>query len=76
MITVCLYFSMVTTRGGGFDSGSGSGAEPIDERMQEFITSEVIHGIMEATSVIFGTIKEGIIGSWMNVSGHFGLRLQ
>lgn len=53
---------MVTTRGGGPGSGSSScfGTKPINERMY-FITSEISHGIMEATPVIFSTIKEGII---------------
>ena len=52
---------MVSTRGGAFGSGSGDGDEPIDERLYEFITSEITHGIMEATTMIFGTINEGIM---------------
>lgn len=57
LIIVCLYFSMVTTLGGG--SGSSYGAESIDERMCEFIMSEITRGIIEANLVIFGTIKKG-----------------
>ena len=52
---------MVTTRGGACGSGFGFGAEPIDKRLHEFITLDITHGIIEATVVIFGTIKEGIM---------------
>ena len=55
-----------TTRGGlssgsGFGSGSGSGANPIDKRLREFITAEVTLGIVDATLLLFGTLKEGIM---------------
>ena len=47
--------------GSGLGSGSGFGAEPIDERLHELIEAEVTRGILDATPVIFGTVKEGII---------------
>ena len=53
--------SMVSTRGRASGSGFGAGVEPIDERLREFISSEITYDIMEATLVIFGTIKEGIM---------------
>ena len=59
---------MVVTRGGSYIgvgasgcSGSGSGTGVMDDRMREFISSEVTHNIIEQTPVIFGTIKEGIM---------------
>lgn len=52
---------MVTTRGGASGSSSNAGAKPMDERLHGFITSEITHGIMEATPMIFSTIKEGIM---------------
>ena len=56
---------MITRQGGssgeGTCSGSGSGVEPIDERMCEFITSEVTHDILEQTPVTFSTINERIM---------------
>ena len=43
---VLLFLRMVISiRGGG--SGSGAGVEPIDERMQAFISSETPHNILE-----------------------------
>ena len=56
----------MVTRGGsglgsGSRSGSGSGAEPIDERLRDLIATEVTHDILDATPMIFGTIKEGIM---------------
>ena len=45
----------------GEGSGSGSGSEPVDERLHEFIASEITRGILDATPVIFGSIKEGIV---------------
>ncbi|XP_052621903.1 uncharacterized protein LOC111883756 [Lactuca sativa] len=56
--------SMVTLRErpvGGSGSGSGAGSEPVDDGLREFIASEITRGILEATPVIFGSIKEGII---------------
>ena len=55
---------VMITRGGlgsgsGSRSGSSSGVEPIDERLHELITTDVIRGILDATQVIFGTVKEG-----------------
>ena len=46
---------------GGSRSSSGSGAEPVDERLCKFISAEVTHGILDATPVLFDTIKEGIL---------------
>ena len=61
-------FSMVTLRerpvggsGSGSGSGSGAGSEPVDDGLREFIASEITRGILEATPVIFRSIKEGII---------------
>ena len=47
---------MVITQG-----GSGSSVEPVDERLRELIATEVTPDILDATPVIFGTIKEGIL---------------
>ena len=44
-----------------FCSCSVFGVEPIDERIREFISSEITRGFLEVTPVIFGTIKEGIM---------------
>ena len=56
---------MVITRGGdsnsSYGSGSGSGIEPIDERLRMFIAAKVTCGIVDATKAMFGTIKEGIM---------------
>ena len=60
---------MVVTRFGvgGSGSGSGSGAgsgdatDVIDERLRELIAAEVTRGILDATPVIFGMVKEGIM---------------
>ena len=52
---------VVSTRGEGSGSGSTAGIEPMDERMQGFISSEITLGILEQTLVIFGPIKEGIM---------------
>ena len=53
---------MSTYRGG---SGSGSrlgyGAEPIAQRIREFVSSKITCGILDGTLVMSGTIKEGII---------------
>ena len=62
-------FSMVMTRlgAGGSGSGSGSGAgsgsptDGIDERLRELIAAEVMKDILDATPVIFGTVKEGMM---------------
>lgn len=57
-----MLFHMVTSnRGGGSGSGLGSGDEPIDERIHEFVIIEITHDILEATPVMFGSIKEGIM---------------
>ena len=58
--------SMVVTRhgaggsGSGSRSGSGSGyaTEPVDERLRELIAAEVTRGILDATPLIFRTVKE------------------
>ena len=58
---------MVVTRFGAGGSGSGSGAgsggptDGIDERLRELIAAEVTRGILDATPVIFGTVKEGMM---------------
>lgn len=51
----------MTTWGFGFGSGSSAAVEPINERIHEFITSEIMHGILDMTLVMFGTIKEWIM---------------
>ena len=62
LISVCLIFSMVvSTCGGGSGSSSGVGTELVNERMQEFISLEITHGILEQNPVIFSSIKEGIM---------------
>ena len=55
---------MVVTQGGsgsGEGSGLGSGAASLDDRIQEFISSEITQNILEYTHAIFGSIKEGIM---------------
>lgn len=47
--------------GSGLGLGVGAGSEQVDDELCEFITSEITRGILEATPVIFGSIKEGII---------------
>ena len=49
--------------GGGSASGLGSvtATEPIDKRMQEFISSQIKCGILEQNPVIIGMVKEGIL---------------
>ena len=62
-------FGMVVTRFGAgesgpvFGSGVGSGdtIDVIDERLRELIAAEVSKGILDATPIIFGTVKEGIM---------------
>ena len=39
----------------------GSGSEPVDEGLREFIASEITRGILESTPINFGSIKEGIV---------------
>ena len=64
-----LQFSMLVTRfgaggsGSGYGSGAGSGdtTDVIDERLREPIATEVTRGILDATPVIFGTIKKGMM---------------
>lgn len=64
-IIYVMSFIMVTTRGGaggsGYRSGSGTGTRPIDEGLHEFIALEIMQGILDATPMMLGTIKEGII---------------
>ena len=54
---------VMSTQRGGSGSGLGSGAdfESIDEQMQEFISLEITQGIFEQTTMIFGSVKEGIL---------------
>ena len=67
LTVVFLYHRMVVLRprptvgSSGEESGSTSGSEPVDERLREFFASEITRGIPDATQVIFGSIKEGII---------------
>ena len=62
-----LQSSMVVTRFGAWGSrlgsrfGSGDGTKPIDERLCELIAVEVMRGILDATPIIFGTVKEGMM---------------
>lgn len=67
-----LHFSMVViTRG-----VSSSGDEPIDEKLHEFTASKITWGILEATSVIFGLIKEGMIELMEERLGVFHVELK
>ena len=50
-----------SSSGSGSGSGSGDGTEPIDETLRELIASEVTRVILDATPVIFGIVREGII---------------
>ena len=54
---------VVSTRGkgSGLGYGSGSGDEAIGKRMRNFITSEITHGTLDETPMMFGTFKEGIM---------------
>lgn len=55
---------MVVTQGGadhGEGSSSGFGARHMDDQMQEFISFEITHKILEQTHVIVSIIEEGII---------------
>ena len=45
----------------GSRSRSGYDTDPIDERLHELIATEVTRGILDATPVIFGTVKEGMM---------------
>lgn len=62
-----LQYNMVVTRHAASGSGSGSGSwpgdgtEPIHERLRELIAAEVTRGFLDATPVIFGTVKEGMM---------------
>ena len=47
--------------GYSFGLGSGFGVEPIDERICEFVSSEITCGILDETPIMFGTITEGIM---------------
>ena len=56
---------MITVGGSGSGSGSklgsGSGVEPIDERLRDLIATEVTRGILDGTPVIPCTVKEVIM---------------
>ena len=58
---------VVINWGSGYGSGSSVDVEPIFERIQEFIMSEITCGILDVTHVMFGTTKEGIIVTSRNV---------
>ena len=47
--------------GSGSRSGSGDGTKPIDERLHELIAVDLTRVILDATPVIFGTVKEGMM---------------
>ena len=47
--------------GSGSGSSSGMGTKLINEGLQEFITSKITRGILDATPMMFGLIKEVII---------------
>lgn len=47
--------------GPGFEAGSGDTTDVIDERMHKLIAAEVTRGILDASPVIFGMVKEGIM---------------
>lgn len=64
----------MTTQGRAFGFGSGSGVEAINERLHGFITSEITRGIMKATSIIFGTINDGMMELLKNHLGAFSCR--
>lgn len=48
-------------RGSGGGSGSCLGTEPIDEGLYEFMALKITCGVLDATPMMFGTIKEGIV---------------
>lgn len=52
---------VLTTWGYGSASGSGTNVEQIDERIHEFIMSEMTRDILDATPMMFDTINKGII---------------
>ena len=54
---------VVITRGYGSGSGSGSdvGTEIINERIHEFLMSEITRGILDSTPMMFGMMNEGIM---------------
>ena len=54
----------MSTQGGGSGSSSRSitGIDSISEQVWEFISSEITHGILEQTLVVFNLVKEGILG--------------
>ena len=66
-MVACMYCRMVVLRprlavsSSGEGSSSGLVSEPLDERLREFIASEITRGILESTPIIFGSIKEGIV---------------
>ena len=49
--------------GSGTEEGSNSdsGVEQLEERMREFISTEITRNILDQTPVIFGMVKEGIL---------------
>lgn len=49
--------------------------EPIDERIHEFIMSDITCCILDATPVIFGTVKEGIMELLDNQLGSFHVEI-
>lgn len=57
-----LLFSVVmSTRGVDFGSGLGTGANPINETICDFVMSGISCGIFYATLVMFSIIKEGVM---------------
>lgn len=66
----------MSTRRGSFGSGSGSSTKLIDESIFELISSEITRGILDASLVMFGTIKVGSWSCWMGTLGLFVPRLR
>lgn len=62
-----LYSMVMSTYGGDFNSGfglgSGSGAEPIDERVHKFVSFEITHDVLDANPVMFSNMKRGDPGA-------------
>ena len=58
---ILFQLSIVTSQGGASGSGSGVGVKPMDKRVHKFITLKITSSILDATPIMFGTIKEGIV---------------
>ena len=51
------------------------GTDPIDAQTQEFISSEIIYSILEGTSAVYGSGKEGIFEPLEDNIGAFRAKL-